>query len=109
MQRLKLEHGRELRSPTQLVGDNIGGDLGGKRQRESHKSEDSTKGGRTVNIEGAFAGGDYAVDMRSVFDEQSASCCHSRCVAEARTLRLQSVSDAARLRSSADPDQPGVR
>src|SRR6266576_5714651 len=50
MQRLKLEHGRELRSPTQLVSDDIGGDLGGKRQRESHKSEDSTKEGRTVNI-----------------------------------------------------------
>src|ERR1043165_8343645 len=50
MQRLKLENRRELRGPTQLVGDDVGGDLGGKRQRESHRSEDSNKGGPAVNV-----------------------------------------------------------
>src|SRR4051812_46684746 len=49
MQRLKLEDRSELRGPAQLLVDDVSGDLGGKRQWESHKSEDSNKGGRAVN------------------------------------------------------------
>src|SRR5205085_4758762 len=52
MQRLELEHGRELRSPAQLLVNNVSGDLGSKRQRESHKNEDSNEGGRSVNVRG---------------------------------------------------------
>ena len=61
MQRLKLEHGRELRSPAQLVRDDMGGDLGGKRQRESHKNEDSNKGGRSVNVRGVLVPSSFAL------------------------------------------------
>src|SRR4051812_46027613 len=50
MQRLELQNGRELRGSTQLVGDDVRGDFGGKRQRESHRSEDDNKGARGVNL-----------------------------------------------------------
>src|ERR1700719_2666774 len=50
MQRLELQNRRELSCPAQFLGNNVSGDLGGERQRESHKSEDSNKGGRPVNI-----------------------------------------------------------
>ena len=54
MQRLELQNRRELRRPAQFLGNNVSGDLGGERQRESHKSEDSNKGGRPVNMTGGF-------------------------------------------------------
>src|SRR5205814_10520048 len=100
MQRLKLQDRRELRGPAQLVGNDIGGDFGGKRQRETHKSEDTNDEGRTVNIRrGAFAGGPSLVDMRLILDERTRNRRHSRRVAEAGARRLQGMPDVARSRS----------
>src|SRR5207237_6664868 len=45
----ELENGSELIRPAQLLRNDVGGDLGGQRQRESHKSEDSTNGSPGVN------------------------------------------------------------
>src|SRR5205807_7557167 len=49
VQRLELQDRGELIRPAQLLGNDVGGDLSGQRQRESHKSEDSTNGSPGVN------------------------------------------------------------
>ena len=49
MQRLELQDRGKFVGPAQLLRDDVGGDLRGQRQRESHKSEDSNKGAPRVN------------------------------------------------------------